>query len=202
MRNPQISFELSIAPEGGTYCQFADGSSVTITRYGAGYDFAVAFLRLFGIHHPRAVESAKMWVRRMLGNAKVTAREETCLVASTCANCAFGIRDHQPDYDFDGQFHYEYAPCPVRDVCPYNGYRSRAADNSICNPAFSIGLRGAELRAADLLAHTGMTIAGIAAEMECSERTVRNRASLIYRRLGLSGREALIDLGRGRRFAA
>lgn len=202
MRNPHIPFEFSIAPEGGTYCQFADGHSVTITRSGIGYDFALTFLNIFGVNHHRAIESAKTWVRRMLGTTEVTAREETCLVASTCANCAFGIRDHQPDYDFDGRFHYEYAPCPVRDVCPYNGYRGHAAADSICNPAFSIGLRGTSLRIADLLAHTGLTLAGIAAELDYTEGTVRNKASKIYEQLGLSGREALIDLGRGRRFAA
>ena len=197
-----IPFELSVAPEGGTTCQFADGRSVTISRSGIGYDFAIAFLHLFGIHHSHAIDSAKAWVRRMLGDTKVTARQEACLVASTCANCAFGVRDAQLDYDYDGRFHYEYSPCPVRDCCPYNGYRAHAAEDSICNPAFSTGLSGFDLRLADLLAHTGMTLAGIAVETGYTEGTVRIKASRIYEQLGLSGREALIDLGRGRRFAA
>ena len=202
MKPRNIPFELSIAPEGGTYCQFADGRTATITSSGIGFDFAQTFLHLFGVHHQRAIDSARTWVRRMMGSTKVTERQEACLVASTCANCAFGVRDTQPDYDYDGRFHYEYSPCPVRDCCPFNGYRADAGVDSICNPAFSIGLSGADLRIADLLAHTGMTLAGIAVKTGYSEGTVRNKASRIYEQLGLAGREALIDLGRGRRFAA
>lgn len=193
-------FELSIAPEGGTFCQFADGRSVTISRSGIGYDFAIAFLELFGINHARAIESAVQLVKRLLAGLKVTTREMTCMVASTCANCAFGIRDHQLDYDYDGRFNYEYAPCPMRECCPYNGYSAHAGEDSICNPVYHLGLSASELGLADRLAHTGITLAGIATMTGYSEGTVRNKASRIYEQLGLPGREALIDLGRNRRF--
>ncbi len=192
-------FEFSIAPEGGTFCQFADGRTATISASGIGIDFARTFLHLFGLHHQRAVDSARKLVRRMMGGTHITERQETCMVASTCANCAFGARDAQMDYD--GRFHYEYSPCPMRDCCPYNGYKADAGADSICNPAYSLGLHGSDLHIADMLAHTGLGIAGISAETGYSEGTIRNKASKIYEHLGLAGREALMDLGRGLRFS-
>lgn len=212
-------YELSSAHSGDIIISYPARNCGSLAGDGRGYAEALSFLRAFSRHYPDAVSSAVRLIARLTGSSDLgglvqqavssavvaqvptRVREAVCAVACQLASCVFGVDDATPDCDERSDFHPEFVPCPVRAICPYNGYRKPAPKESICNPLYDLGLQRREAELVRLLATTALSLSDIAAELFVSEAALRQRTVRLYRKLGVDGRDHLRTMLAGKRVA-
>lgn len=200
------SWEAWTRPDGMVNIQTEGGEVMTVRNDGqTGYGFALEYLRTMSVHYRDHLRAADLILRRQLGDRYRHVSRIPNLYNSNLAlvsmNCAFGTMDHVADCDRDGNFHFEFAPCPFRATCPYNGYSSDNRGNSLvcCNPVYDTGLTPRQREVADLLVSTAMTNAEIADVLCISEKRVKNHASDIYAALQVNTRQELTLLLKDKR---
>lgn len=194
-------------PDGMVGIQMADGEIITVKNDGVtGYGFVMEYLDRVGVHYKNHLRAADLILRRQVGEEHYKhIRQVPNLYNSNLAvismNCGFGNMDNVPDYDASGEFHFEFAACPFRATCPYNGYNTALADKELvcCNPIYDTGLTPRQREVVDLLVNTSYSNADIGLAVGISEKCVKYHAGEIYASLGVNSRQELTLLLKGKR---
>lgn len=193
--------------DGGIMVKYADGTCVTVKNDGiTGYSFVLDYLREVGKHHREHLEAADMILRQEFGkeyeNMSRVPNVYNANLALRSLNCAFGGIDDVLDFNGAGEFRAEFRPCPARATCRFNGYNPNHAQRykACCNPFYETGLTPTQLRVAELLVNTYMSVSEIANHLSLAEKSVTNHCTHIYERMGVSGRTELIKKLSGKRF--
>ena len=170
-----------------------------------GYGFALEYLQKMASGYRNHLRAADLILQRQLGEGYKHIRKVPNLYNSNLAiismNCVFGSMDNVPDCDPGGQFHFEFAACPFRATCPFNGYNpsNQGKDLVCCNPVYETGLTPRQREIADLLVRTSMTNAEIASALCITEKSVKNHATEIYSTLQVNTRQELTILLKNKR---
>lgn len=196
-------------PDGMVAVQLADGQMITVKNDGVtGYGFAMEYLERLSANYRNHLRAADLILRRQVGEEHYKhIRRAPNLYNSNLAiismNCGFGNMDHVPDYDASGEFHFEFAACPFRATCPYNGYNEalRSKELVCCNPIYETGLTARQRELADLLVNTSYSYEDMAAAMGVSEGRIKRAVSEIYAALSVNSRQELTLLLKGKRIA-
>lgn len=194
-------------PDGMVGIQLANGEVITVKNDGVtGYSFALEYLENVNRNYKNHLRAADLILRRQVGDEhykhlKKVANLYNSNLAVISMNCGFGGMDNVPDYDTSGEFHFEFAACPFRATCPFNGYNPALRGKSLvcCNPIYETGLTPRQQEAADLLVNTSYSLLDIASAMNVSENAVKHYASDIYSVLGVNSRQELTLLLKGKR---
>lgn len=193
-------------PDGMVSIQQADGSLIIVKNDGStGYSFALDYLQKMQVHYRNHLRAADLILQRQLGDKYKHVRQVPNLYNSNLAlvsmNCVFGNMDHIPDCDEKGEYHFEFAHCPFRATCPYNGFNpaNKGKDLVCCNPVYETGLTPRQREAADLLVNTTLQLKEIADTMGISDQRLRNMASEIYAALSVNTRQELMLLLKDKR---
>lgn len=191
--------------DGGVSIRFQDGETVEVRTDGrSGYGFAEEYIGEMSLHYQGQLQAADGILQRMLGSKYATIRTfrriYLAYLAVTSMRCAFGQSQGIPHYDGKGNFHFGHSPCPIRPVCPFNGY-SNGHHRSVCgcNPIYETGLSERQTEIADLLANSPLSLTEIADHVYLDEGRVRNLASEVYAKLGVKNRQELVCFLRGKR---
>ena len=193
-------------PDGMVGVQMPDGEVITVKNDGVtGYGFALEYLQKMASGYRNHLRAADLILQRQLGESYKHIRKVPNLYNSNLAiismNCVFGSMDNVPDCDPSGQFHFEFAACPFRATCPFNGYNpsNQGKDLVCCNPVYETGLTPRQRGIADLLVRTSMTNAEIASALCITEKGVKNHATEIYSTLQVNTRQELTLLLKDKR---
>lgn len=193
-------------PDGMVGVQMPDGEVITVKNDGVtGYGFALEYLQKMASGYRNHLRAADLILQRQLGEGYKHIRKVSNLYNSNLAiismNCVFGSMDNVPDCDPSGQFHFEFAACPFRATCPFNGYNpsNQGKDLICCNPVYETGLTPRQREIADLLVRTSMTNAEIASALCITEKSVKNHATEIYSTLQVNTRQELTLLLKDKR---
>lgn len=193
-------------PDGMVNIQTEGGDVVTVRNDGTtGYGFALEYLQRMRSHYRNHLRAADLILQRQLGDRYKHVSKVPNLYNSHLAlvsmNCAFGAMDHVPDCDHEGNFHFEFAGCPFRATCPYNGYNPDNRGNELvcCNPVYDAGLTPRQREVADLLVTTTLTNEEMAEALGISTARVKHHASDIYATLGVNTRQELTLLLKDKR---
>ena len=193
-------------PDGMVGVQMPDGEVITVKNDGVtGYGFALEYLQKMASGYRNHLRAADLILQRQLGESYKHIRKVPNLYNSNLAiismNCVFGSMDNVPDCDPSGQFHFEFAACPFRATCPFNGYNpsNQGKDLVCCNPVYETGLTPRQREIADLLVRTSMTNAEIASALCITEKSVKNHATEIYSTLQVNTRQELTLLLKDKR---
>ena len=193
-------------PDGMVNIQKEDGDVLTVRNDGTtGYGFALEYLQKMSVHYRNHLRAADLILQRQLGDRyKHVSRIPNIYnshLALISMNCAFGCLDHVPDCDSSGEFHFEFASCPFRATCPYNGYNPDLLGSELvcCNPVYDTGLTPRQREVAGLLTGTSMSMAEIADSLVISEKRIKNHATDIYAALGVNTRQELTLLLKDKR---
>jgi len=208
------AYELRLSAGNGLEGRYAGGQVFAIGADGRGFREAWKFLASLGEHYSDAVRAAGKLVQRMsvtsfddvaeavslvlrpVARKAVQAvhpdvRRALCEVATVAAGCIFGIDDAIPDCDKAGAFNPEYVPCPMRDICEFNGWGEDPAITSICNPVYDTGLRGHLQQWLIKLTDSDDDIGTLSAAAGVSRRTADTYASQVYQAMGVRSRGEL-----------
>ena len=193
-------------PDGMVGVQMPDGEVITVKNDGVtGYSFALEYLQKMASGYRNHLRAADLILQRQLGEGYKHIRKVPNLYNSNLAiismNCVFGSMDNVPDCDPSGQFHFEFAACPFRATCPFNGYNpsNQGKDLVCCNPVYETGLTPRQREIADLLVRTSMTNAEIASALCITEKSIKNHATEIYSTLQVNTRQELTLLLKDKR---
>ena len=193
-------------PDGMVGVQMPDGEVITVKNDGVtGYGFALEYLQKMASGYRNHLRAADLILQRQLGESYKHIRKVPNLYNSNLAiismNCVFGSMDNVTDCDPSGQFHFEFAACPFRATCPFNGYNpsNQGKDLVCCNPVYETGLTPRQREIADLLVRTSMTNAEIASALCITEKSVKNHATEIYSTLQVNTRQELTLLLKDKR---
>lgn len=97
--------------------------------------------------------------------------------------CNFSQLDNIPDVKANGDFQFEYIPCPLRGECRY--------DRVICCPKFNHKLSQAELPVMTMWAN-GASVDEIADELCLSPHTVHNHIRNAYKKASTHTRSEFV----------
>lgn len=199
-------WEAWTTPEGMVGVQLENGEIITVKNDGVtGYGFVMEYLEKMSVNYRNHLRAADLILQQQMGERYKHVRKVPNLYNSNLAvismNCAFGNMDHVPDYDGNGGFHFEFARCPFRATCPFNGYNpaNREKELVCCNPVYETGLTPRQREAAHYLTTTGYSTAEIAAAMCVSEARIKQLASSVYLHLGVNSRQELTLLLKDKR---
>ena len=108
--------------------------------------------------------------------------------------CAFSAGEDQIHYDGKGNFIFSQTQCPIRSVCPFNGFKDNRKSNGIfgCNPIYESNLSEQMIKVVRLLAYSTMDLSEIAEAIHLTDGRIRNIASEIYSTIGVENRLELI----------
>lgn len=193
--------------DGTVGIQLADGEMFTVKNDGVtNYAFVMRYLEMMGEHYKNHLRAADLILQRQIGEESYKhVRKVPNLYNSHLAlismNCVFGEMDSQPDCDSLGNLHFEFARCPFRATCPFNGYADRNAGKALvcCNPIYETGLTDRQAQVAHLLVTTGCSNMEIAVAMGCSEDNIKGLARKIYAHFNVNTRSELALLLRNKR---
>lgn len=193
-------------PDGMVGIQLSDGDVITVKNDGVtGYGFALEYLQKMQAGYRNHLRAADLILQRQLDDQYKHVRKVPNLYNSNLAlvsmNCAFGNMDNVADCDDKGEFHFEFAQCPFRATCPYNGYNpaNKGKELVCCNPVYEAGLTPRQREVADLLVNTSYSNADIADALCISEERVKHHASDIYSTLCVNTRQELTLLLKDKR---
>lgn len=187
--------------------QLADGEMITVKNDGVtGYGFALEYLEKMRANYGNHLRAADVILLRQLGEERYNfVKKVPNLYNSNLAvvsmNCAFGEMDSQPDCDAEGNLHFEFARCPFRATCPFNGYAERNRGKALvcCNPVYETTLTPRQAEVAQLLAGSRYTNMEIATALGCSEDNIKAMSRKIYAALGVNTRAELMLLLKDKR---
>lgn len=186
--------------------RFSNGEVLTVRADGrSGYGFVKDYLRMMGTHYKGQLQAADALLERMLGlqykRVKKLPNVYQSYLAVVSLGCAFGGRDGLPHCSEEGELHFTYADCPLRPVCPYNGYAPTHTRQGPfgCRPIYETGLTPKQTEIAVLLISTPHELADLARMIHLTEGRLRNIASEIYTAMGVGNRHELTLLLKGKR---
>lgn len=124
-------------------------------------------------------------------------------LAITSLSCAFGSIGDKPHCDPEGKLHFTYAHCPLRPVCPFNGFRDESASKGPfgCNPTYETNLTPKMVEVARILVESPKELSEIAKILNLTEGRIRNIASEIYKETNTKNRLDLKLLLDGKRIS-
>ena len=190
----------------GVTVRFTDGRVEEIRTDGrSGSGLAEEYIEAMSLHHSGQLRAADGILQRMLGSKYAVVRSFKRIYQAhltvVSMGCAFGPATDHPHFDGKGRFRFGYSPCPVRAVCPFNGYHSNGNKEGCygCNPIYETGLTARQTEVADLLVNTPFSLLEIAERIHLDEGRVRNIASEVYAKMGVRNRQELAYALRGKR---
>ena len=193
-------------PDGSVSIILSEQKVILVRNDGrTGYDFVEYYLNLIGKRYGNHLVAADLMLQTLLGeqygNIRSIKKVYNSYLALISMNCAFSSNSHTPDYEEGKGFFFKQSDCPIRAVCPFNGYSLYHKDRRIvcCNPIYELAMTPLQARMADLLVNTSYNLTDIAETLCLSEGRVRNLASLIYSIMDVEGRQELVLLLRGKR---
>ena len=169
-----------------------------------GYSFVVDYLAMMSKNYGGHLRAADFLLQKMLGEQhkflKASERIYKARLTLLSLSCAFGAAGDGEDCDGVGVLRFRYVPCPVRSVCPMNGFAIRGRGGvSCCNPVYESALTQKQLGLVDLLVNTSYEYKDIAEMLGLSEGRVKNAASEIYASIGVCDRQELTLFFRDKR---
>ena len=163
-------------------------------------DYLAMMSKNYGGH----LRAADFLLQKMLGEQhkflKASERIYKARLTLLSLSCAFGAAGDGEDCDEMGLLRFRYVSCPVRSVCPMNGFAIRSKGGvSCCNPVYESALTQKQLGLVDLLVNTSYEYKDIAEMLGISEGRVKNAASEIYASVGVCDRQELTLFFRDKR---
>lgn len=193
-------------PDGSASIVLSEQKVCLIRNNGrTGYDFVEYYLDLIGRRYSNHLVAADLLLQTLLGeqygNIRSIKKVYNSYLALTSLNCAFSSNSPTPDYEEGTGFFFKQSDCPIRAVCPFNGYNPHHKDRRIvcCNPIYELPMNPLQAKMTDMLVNTSYSLTDIAEALCLSEGRVRNLASLIYSIMEVESRQELVLLLRGKR---
>lgn len=181
------------------------GEIVVVSSDAArGYSFVTDYLKLLSRNYAGHLRAADMLLQKLLGEqyrfVRASERMYKTRLALLSLSCGFGATGEGMDFDDTGMMNFRRAPCPVRSVCPVNGYSVKSrGEVSCCNPVYETGLTPKQLQVADLLVTTSYGYKDIAEMLNIAEGRARNIACEVFAAVGVCDRQELTVLLKGKR---
>lgn len=181
------------------------GEIITVSMDSAkGYSFVLDYLKVLSKNYSGHLRAADMLLQKMLGSqyrfVRASERMYNTRLALLSLSCGFGGTGDEPDCDEVGMLNFKYSNCPLRSVCPVNGYSIKSRDGfSCCNPVFETTLTNKQIRLADLLVSTSYAYRDIAEMLGIAEGRVRNMASEVFATMDVCDRQELTLLLKNKR---
>lgn len=181
------------------------GEIITVSTDSAkGYSFVLDYLKMLGTNYNGHLRAADMLLQKMLGSqyrfVRASERMYNTRLALLSLSCGFGGAGDGLDCDEVGILNFKYSNCPLRSVCPVNGYSIKSRNGfSCCNPVYETSLTNKQLRLADLLVSTSYAYKDIAELLGIAEGRVRNMACEVFASMGVCDRQELTLLLKGKR---
>ena len=192
--------------DGQVNVEFTDGTRITVKNDGVtGYGFVQEYLAKMRQHYSNHLLAIDQMLQQDLGEqykyVRATPKVYDSYLAVQSINCVFGCYDGRLDCDEDGELHFEFAPCPRRAICLFNGYSERNKHKATvgCNPVYECGLTPERAKVANLLVNTGMDYTQIAETLGKSKRTTEQLGYEVFNTLDVHSRAELILKLKGKR---
>ena len=201
------SWEAWTRTDGMVSVQLGEGEVLTVKNDGiTGYPFALDYLNRLSHHYKNHLRAADLILRRQVGEETYNRIKKipnlyNSNLALVSMNCGFGAMDNIPDCDSAGEYHFEFAPCPFRATCPYNGYNPNNRNKVLvcCNPVYELPLTPRQTEIAHLLVNTAYTNTEIAGSLNLTEKAVKYHITGIYDALSVNTRQELTLLLKDKR---
>lgn len=181
------------------------GEIVTVGVDSAkGYSFVEDYLQIMKEHYNGHLLAADMLLQKVMGeqykHLRASERIYNIRLVLLSISCAFGGVGEGMDCDDMGELHFRFVPCPIRSVCPVNGYNVKSRNGlACCNPIYETILTHRQTELADLLVNTSYAYDDIAEMMKVAKGRARNMAHEIYAALGVCDRQELTLLLKNKR---
>lgn len=181
------------------------GEMITVSMDSAkGYSFVLDYLKMLSKNYNGHIRSADMLLQKMLGSqyhfVRSSERMYNTRLALLSLSCGFGGCGDGLDCDEMGELKFRYSHCPLRSVCPVNGYSIKTRNGfSCCNPVYETSLTSKQIRMADLLISTSYAYKDIAELLGIAEGRARNMACEIFAVMGVCDRQELTLLLKNKR---
>lgn len=181
------------------------GEIITVNTDSAkGYSFVLDYLKMLSKNYSGHLRAADMLLQKMLGSqyrfVRASERMYNTRLVLLSLSCGFGGVGEEWDCNEIGMLHFKYANCPLRSVCPVNGYSVKNRDGfSCCNPVYETSLTDKQLRLAGLLISTSYAYKDIAELLGIAEGRVRNMACEVFAVMGVCDRQELTLLLKDKR---
>lgn len=192
--------------ENGAIILFSDGEMMEIRSDGrTGYGWVEEYIEIMSLHHKGQILAADGILQRLLGSkyavVKTFRRIYLSHLTIISMRCAFTPGRNGLHYDGKGDFRFSHTPCPIRPVCPFNGFRSDSDPKGPfgCNPIYETGLTPRQVEVARMLVESPLELSEIADVLHLTEGRIRNIASEIYDAMGVKSRLELMFFLKGKR---
>lgn len=186
--------------------RFLDGELLVIRADGRnGISFVREYLNLMNKHFKGQLMASNEILRSVLGKKYSYIQKIPNVlhsyIAITSLSCAFGSIGDNPHCDSEGKLHFTYAHCPLRPVCPFNGFQNKSNKKGPfgCNPTYETNLTPKMVEVARLLVESPKELSEIAEVLNLTEGRIRNIASEIYKAMKVKNRLDLKLLLEGKR---
>lgn len=190
----------------GIVIRFLDGDLLLVKTDGlSGYEFVIDYLNEMKKHYKNQIYASDLILQKLLGNNYNRIKKIRNIYQSHLAiisiGCAFGHSTDGLHYEQDGNFKFSFSECPIRYICPYNGYKKTNKMKSVygCNPIFETNLTERQIQITDLLVNSIYDLSTIATILNLNEGRVRNISSEIYHALNVKNRQELTLLLKNKR---
>lgn len=162
-----------------------------------GQEFIDEYINDLEALYPNHLKAIKKMLKLNLGNKfsqKILDQNyyKELIVCQSLSCCAGSLKG-TPIRDKNGKYNFRYTLCPCRKICPFNGYNINNKNNKlvICNPILYTGLTNQELKLADKLINSALTLEEIAAINKISINTAKTHLKHIYKKLDIKSRSEL-----------
>lgn len=182
-----------------------DGEIIVISADSAqGYSFVEEYLQMMRENYSGHLLAADMLLQKILGeqyrHLRVSERLYNIRLAQLSIACVFGDTGEDPDCDEMGELRFRYVQCPLRTVCPVNGYNVRSRNGlACCNPIYETILTNRQTQLADLLVNTSYSYDDIGELMNIARGRVKNLAHEVFAAIGVCDRQELTVMLKGKR---
>lgn len=169
-----------------------------------GYGWVEEYIEVMSLHHKGQILAADGILQRLFGSkyavVKTFRRIYLSHLAIISMGCAFTPGTDGLNYDGKGDFRFSLTPCPIRPICPFNGFRSDQNPKGPfgCNPIYETGLTPRQVEVARMLVDSLLELSEIADVLHLTEGRIRNIASEIYDAMGVKNRLELMALLKGK----
>lgn len=158
-------------------------------------DFIKEYIEYFQEHYPDQLIAIEQFLRDQHGDRKINNLKKAKWlynkrVFALSVSCSLSTDALKFSCDENENLNFNFAGCPLRGECPYNGYAEENKDkkNVICNPIYRTSLNEIELNVTDRLINTMNSKSQIAESLNLTDQVFSDILQNIYTKMKVKNR--------------